>query len=588
MKKNDQTIIRLQLSYFLLIGLILFMAIFGFYNTRIINENLKTITTTIQSKINIVSVLKESARERTLRLNQMVLLDDPFDIDSQWMKFNHHGAIFAQKRLELLSLNLSLQEKLLLDNQAVLTKKIIPVQLDIANLAIDSNKTVASLKLINVAAPLQEKIFSTLDELFDLYQLELTLNKQNANNAYNHIKSTSLFVGIIAVMLGILSAIWVTKRIRNYQKDVTSLNNNLENLVKERTEKLTQTEQSQRNLIENSLEGIITIDQDNRILSYNSAAESIFQFSSEDAIESDVNNLIKFTASKENIIFSKLVGTELEGTGITKTGYEIPLYVGVSEFSYNGRLLYSLFVRDITEQKQIEKLKNEFISTVSHELRTPITSIRGSLGLILGGVLGELPDKVINLLNLANNNANRLLFLINDLLDVQKIESGKIDFQFKSIDLVSLLKDAVGDNRGYADEYNVKLKIDTGLNSAVTSGDETKLQQVMANLLSNAIKYSPSGETVTVVLTSQNDKYCICVNDNGAGMADEFQSKIFEKFTQEDSSTTRSKGGTGLGLSIAKLIIEHHDSDLNFTSKLNEGTSFFFCLKKVSEQKYMK
>lgn len=232
-------------------------------------------------------------------------------------------------------------------------------------------------------------------------------------------------------------------------------------------------------------------------------------------------------------------------------------------------------VRDISERKKVERLKNEFVSTVSHELRTPLTSIRGSLGLIIGGIAGELPTEAQELVDIAYKNTERLILLINDILDIEKIESGKMSFALRPVELMPLIEQAIATNQAYAEQFNVNLKLTATLPDVEVNVDSQRLIQVLTNLLSNAAKFSPSGETVEVSVSQQNHKIRISVKDRGTGIPEAFRDRIFQKFAQADSSDARQKGGTGLGLSIAKAIIERLDGQIGFETVANVGTTFY-------------
>ncbi len=235
-------------------------------------------------------------------------------------------------------------------------------------------------------------------------------------------------------------------------------------------------------------------------------------------------------------------------------------------------------IHDITELKRTEKLKSEFVSIVSHELRTPLTSIRGSLGLLVSGVMGAFPEKANKLLDIANNNCERLLLLINDILDIEKIEAGKMDFQIKPYDLTHLINESVASNKMYADKYGVTIDFIPPSAIIQVLVDSGRLIQVLTNLISNACKFSPKGEKISVVMKRMNSNVRVSVSDKGPGIPEEFQSRIFQKFSQADSSDTRGKGGTGLGLNISKTIIEKMGGTLDFFSHVDEGFTFYFDL----------
>lgn len=233
---------------------------------------------------------------------------------------------------------------------------------------------------------------------------------------------------------------------------------------------------------------------------------------------------------------------------------------------------------DITRRKEVERLKNEFISTVSHELRTPLTSIRGSLGLVVGGVAGEVSASARTMLDIAYKNSERLVRLINDILDVEKIESGRMEFQLKPLKLQTVLEQAIEANRGYAEQYGVSYELVETLSDVVVNVDNDRLNQVITNLLSNAAKFSPPGGKIILNLTEQANGVRVSVSDSGPGIPEEFRQRIFQKFAQADSSDTRQKGGTGLGLSISKAIIEKLGGSIGFETHNGTGTTFYFDL----------
>jgi PAS domain S-box-containing protein len=238
----------------------------------------------------------------------------------------------------------------------------------------------------------------------------------------------------------------------------------------------------------------------------------------------------------------------------------------------------------ISERVRANRIKNEFVSVVSHELRTPLTSIRGALGLLAGGVVGELPQKARDMIEIARKNSDRLVLLINDILDIEKIESGKMRFEMKPLAIRLLLENALDANRAYADELGARLELEMkDLDAQIeVLGDENRLQQVLSNLLSNACKFTPSGGAVRLQADSLQEKDAlwlrITVSDEGPGVPTEFVPRLFEKFAQADSSSTRKQGGTGLGLAIARAIVEKHGGRMDYSPPLpgEVGARFFF------------
>ncbi len=261
---------------------------------------------------------------------------------------------------------------------------------------------------------------------------------------------------------------------------------------------------------------------------------------------------------------------------------EFQLTLGATLHDYEARLVVSAenevlaILRDITGRKAADRLKNEFISTVSHELRTPLTSIRGSLGLIAGGVSGELPAQTRQLIDIAYKNSERLVRLINDILDVEKIESGKMVFHMQPVDLMGLVAQTLEANRAYAEQYGVRLAWGESAPGVQVMADGDRLIQVLTNLVSNACKFSPRGDAVDVAVTRGPTGVRVSVADHGPGIAEDFRGRVFQKFAQADASDTRKKGGTGLGLSISKAIVEKHGGYMGFDTEMGRGTTFYF------------
>jgi signal transduction histidine kinase len=220
----------------------------------------------------------------------------------------------------------------------------------------------------------------------------------------------------------------------------------------------------------------------------------------------------------------------------------------------------------------------QLVSTVSHELRTPLTSIKGSLGLVRSGVFGALPEDFKPMVDIAYTNCERLVLLINDLLDIEKMEAGRMEFHLGPVDLAVLLRQSVAENDGYAVTHNVSFTLAEPLVSSTVIGDKDRLMQVMANLLSNAAKFSPEHGAIEAGLTRQDGIARIWISDHGPGIPESFQTRIFQKFSQADTSDGGQRGGTGLGLSICRAIIERHGGVIGFSTRQGAGTTFFFDL----------
>jgi PAS domain S-box-containing protein len=238
--------------------------------------------------------------------------------------------------------------------------------------------------------------------------------------------------------------------------------------------------------------------------------------------------------------------------------------------------------RDITQQRAAERMRSEFTSTLSHELRTPLTSILGSLQLLRSGALGDMDKDQGELVEVAERNGQRLLDLINEVLDIEKIESGRLTLMPEPMPIDALLNESVRLNQGYADRFRANLALHGAVPGVIVRADRKRLMQVMTNLLSNAAKFSPPNSAVDVSVSRREDAVRVEVSDRGPGIPEAFRSKIFGRFAQADSADSRIKGGTGLGLAISKRLIELMQGRIGFEDRPGGGTTFFFELPVLS------
>ena len=278
---------------------------------------------------------------------------------------------------------------------------------------------------------------------------------------------------------------------------------------------------------------------------------------------------------------SSLFGMETEI--LAKNGEPIPVMASVAEMSGAGGSPqgYVVVAGDLRERLRIERQKDEFVTMVNHELRAPLTAVRGALGLLSGGVAGNLGDHAGELLEIAMRNSRRLERLIDDILANQKLESGRMEFRFDEVELKPLLEQALESMATYREDYEVEFSLDAEPAGARVRVDSDRLIQVVTNVLMNAAGFSPAGETVAVTVGRHKGLLRIAVADRGPGIPEDFRDKVFEKFARVDPADSRRRGGTGLGLSISKAIMGEIGGDISFETEVGVGTTFFIDLPEV-------
>ena len=347
------------------------------------------------------------------------------------------------------------------------------------------------------------------------------------------------------------------------------------------------SEGSIRAIVDTVVDGIITIGEAGNIETFNPAAAKIFGFKMEEMIGRNVKMLMPdpyhsehdgYLAAYRDTGEARIIGIVREVTGRRKDGTEFPMDLSISEMEVSGKRIFTGIVRDISERVEADRMKSEFVSTVSHELRTPLTAIRGALGLVGSGVFGDMTGKATRMIDLAQSNTERLINLVNDLLTMEKLQSGEMDFHMERVSLTDILIESVKVNKPFADEHKVTFEVTGTIPDAFVNGDHERLGQVIANLLSNAAKFSPEGDIVEISLVRREDYFRVSVSDRGPGIPEEFRRRLFDRFSQADSSDSRQKGGTGLGLNISMSIVERHGGEIDVESSLGEGSTFFFDL----------
>lgn len=354
-----------------------------------------------------------------------------------------------------------------------------------------------------------------------------------------------------------------------------------------------------RAILASARDAIITVDEAGRIETANPATARLFGWSAEELEGAPVSLLFApidgaagAAAGEEGeALLARLYESAAHGEAAAefiarrKDGGTLPVDVAIGRMrASDGNRLVAI-LHDISERKRAESLKNDFVSTVSHELRTPLTSISGSLGLLDGGAAGMLPDTAKRLVGIAHQNSRRLVRLVNDILDIQKMQAAAMSFAREPVAMDAVARVAMDQNAGFATEHRVRLELQTEPGDMQVTGDADRLIQVLTNLISNAVKFSPPEGLVRLEVTRRGEAVRVTVEDHGSGIPESFRASMFTPFAQADTSDTRRRGGTGLGLAIVKEIVERHQGEVSCETEEGRGTAFHVDLPAAARQK---
>lgn len=355
--------------------------------------------------------------------------------------------------------------------------------------------------------------------------------------------------------------------------------------VKERTENLQISEANYRTLLERNADAIVVADQNTIVRFLNPAAESMYGRSAKELLGQPFGFSVAADERKEIEVNRPDGGTVVAEMRVIETTWE-------------GEKAWLASLRDITVRKQAEhalqeaveefkkldQMKSDFVSTVSHEIRSPLASIKNAVSLLASGKAGAVNEDQGRFLQMAVRNIDRLVAIVNDLLDLSKIEAGKMVFRFSDVDIHGIVNHVIATFQSQAEANSLKLKLDCPEVLPRIYADETRIEQVLCNLLSNAIKCTPAGGEVILSARGLQDTVEISVADTGTGISPENQGRIFDRFFQVGDSLTRTSKGTGLGLSITKMLIEAHGGRISVESEVGKGSRFFFSLPIFSQK----
>lgn len=331
-------------------------------------------------------------------------------------------------------------------------------------------------------------------------------------------------------------------------------------------------------------DAVIAIDASQKVTLFNRGAEKTFGYTAQEILGQPLDRLLPSIFSTAHSLITHATNSTQsdrnewrEILGHRKDGTDFSAEVSISKLVLADETIFTVVLRDASDRKQIERMKDDFVSVVSHELRTPLTSIHGSLGMLASGLLEADSDAGKRLLQIAVDSTDRLVRLINDILDIERIESGEVRMNKQTYDVADLISEAVEAVQPIADEANVTLSISSVSANIKVDGD--RIVQTLTNLLSNAIKFSSSGAIVWLSVEPQcSNTLLLKIKDQGRGIPPNKLDNIFKRFQQVDSSDSRTREGTGLGLAICRSIVQQHKGQIWAESNLGEGSTVCFTL----------
>ena len=373
--------------------------------------------------------------------------------------------------------------------------------------------------------------------------------------------------------------------IKRKTADLELLNGQLEKMVAERTHALAMEMGRLEAVLTSMAEGVVVTDRDNRVVLFNPAAQQMFELVPHKVIEQPIERVCELGGlSALSGPLGELTGAGSDGAGthrIEVNGKRLNVYLCALADEQGGFAGVVLSIRDVTMEEQVDRMKTDFISTVSHELKTPLTSMKGSLQLLLNR--GKwLTETERQLLTVCYRNTQRLIRLIGEILDISGIESGGMTFRFEPVSMCEVTGYAVEEMESYAMGRNITILNSVGEQLPKVYGDSDRLIQVLTNLLSNAVKFSPEGKVVMVTARQQENYLTVCVSDRGEVIQWADREKLFKKFQQLKGSDGKT-GGTGLGLAICKEIVERHHGRIFYKAAEETGNTFCFTVPVIGE-----
>ena len=466
--------------------------------------------------------------------------------------------------------------------------------------------------------PKFEKIKSTCKNLLELNQNAMILKRKEADITTKKASFLMITLTIIMTFLGIIVIIHSTKKILyqfnifidkikkisgkdysqkiplNMDKEFNKLGLAFNQMTKQLDiykqmdiEKILNEKSKAEAIVESISDGIIVTDMNNNIILVNEAAEKIFNIKEQDVLDRQflegINNPKIFDSIQE-VLKNKNLKSSLKQIEISLASNNKKMYCKgyVSSISKNNENIGVItFLQDITKSKEIDKMKTEFIATVSHEFKTPLTSIGMSVDLLSADKDIYSNPMLKVLIRIIKEEKERMVYLIKDLLDLSKIETGKGQIKLENCKLKSILENSIDDLKNYCDEQEAEVTLENIDENLSVYADPSKISLVIKNLISNAVKYRKENvkPKILIDIIKKSNNVIVSVKDNGRGIPQDYLEKIFEKFIQVKVSNDGKIEGTGLGLSICKGIIKAHNGEIWVESTVDKGSTFYFSLK---------
>lgn len=570
------------------LSLLLMLAVIGLGVTQMarLNDELNNVVTVNNIKARLASRMRDTLRDRAVLMHNIVVSIDPWEQDAMFMQFLEYGERYTKDRNKLATMLSTQEETLLLRKLDVITVANQPVMFSVVDSALDQNNYGALTKLQNEAIPLQNRLVEALDNMTRLQREANEGALHHTYAAYQATRNLMLVLSIVATLLAALVAVLVSRRMLS------------------QTWRLESEKKKYQTLFETNSDAVVILD-DKGFTDCNPATLTMFRMDSVETFLStpiphlgtptQANGASSFDHAMQAIAQARAEGhAEMDWQARRQDGSVFSTEIAMHAMELEGKPVIQAIMRDVSERRaaeaakeaareaalQMARAKSEFVANVSHEIRTPMHGILGMSELLLKTALDGRQREYISTLK---SSAESLLTIINDILDFSKIEAGKLAIEHVPFSPAALVQGVVSLFQARALEKNVQLKLgptDSAPNALL--GDPTRIRQILLNLVDNAIKFTPDGTVELNVQFEPVNGVIDCqfsVNDSGIGMSSETQARLFQAFSQADTSTTRRYGGTGLGLTVSCQLAELMNGKISVDSAPGKGSRFTLSLQ---------